>query len=179
MPTYTFFVLSFVSQCWAQQTATAASIAPLPPLHTFVALGPAKTFAACMALADAGWSAWPAAAGSKPAGRCRMAGWGDNDAKDGIPVYMNEQCFCVVNSFVMTRAGTEKMGPWGPVGAGQMAASCPAAWGWSELGRSPGASSSSVRRGWCRVQRKGEWNGTDGRSAAAPPNLVRARGARA
>jgi hypothetical protein len=60
-----------------------------------------------------------------------MAGWGDNDAKDGIPVYMNEQCFCVVNAFVMTRAGTEKMGPWGPVGAGQMAASCPAAWGWS------------------------------------------------
>jgi hypothetical protein len=54
MPTYTFLVLSFVSQCWAQQTATAASITPLPPPHTFVALGPAKTFAACMALADAG-----------------------------------------------------------------------------------------------------------------------------
>ena len=76
--------------CWAKQTP-CASCTPVMPPHSFIELGKATTFEACMKLGDAGWGDWPASAGEKPATGCHLVGWGDASPTNGIPGYMNEQ----------------------------------------------------------------------------------------
>eukprot|EP01046_Picozoa_sp_COSAG06_P044980 COSAG06_NODE_6146_length_3087_cov_1.980254_2_plen_352_part_00 len=116
--------------CWAAAQA-CSSCTPPAPHHTFVELGKAATFAACMKLGEEGWGDWPSSSGPKPDRGCVMVGWGDDAATIGIPLYMNELCYCSVSDYELTKAGELPVGPHGPTQEGQMAARCDATPGWT------------------------------------------------